>query len=111
MTSLIKKNEKKAFKRNIWSLISVIYICILLFAGIFGDMGFLKNYKLYKQNKKIEANINELEIKNRDLRREIDNLKGNTRYIEKIAREELNMSRQDEITFIFEGKRIKSGRE
>ena len=70
-------------------------------------MGLLKNLKLHKNNEQIKHDIAELEAQNRALRLEIDNLKNNTRYMEKIAREELNMSREDEITFIFPEKKGK----
>lgn len=95
-------NSRRKSKKKDWFLISsFIYMGILLVSGIFGDMGVIKNYKLYKENKKIEEEIQKLEQENKKLRREADNLLGNPRYIEKIAREELNMSRDDEIIFIF----------
>jgi len=74
---------------------------ILVLFGAFGDMGLVKNYTLYKQKKLLGKDVVNLQQENRKLRREADNLMGNPRYIEKIAREEFNMSRKDEVTFVF----------
>lgn len=100
MYFFIAKNKRKK-KRDLFGVLSLIYAGILLLSGIFGDMGIIKNFKLYKQNEIIKENISLLEKENAKFRREIDNLLVNPRYIEKVAREELNMSRDDEITFIF----------
>jgi cell division protein FtsB len=100
VTSYIK-NQKKKTGRNIYTIVLCAYISVLVIAAIFGDLGILKNWELFKENRVLEGNVAVLEDENKNIRREIDNLAGNPRFIEKVAREELNMSRDDEITFIF----------
>ena len=102
MDSIVRKNSKKQSASRIVTYVTLVYILLLIVFGIFGDRGILKNYRLYKQNALIEKNIGDLEEENKNLRMEIDNLMGNPRYIEKVARDELNMGTDDEITFIFE---------
>jgi len=87
--------------RKLVCLIVLSYMAILFFWGIFGDMGLLKNIKLYRQNELIKTHISAFEAENKKLKIEADNLLSNPRFIEKIARDELNMSRSDEITLIF----------
>lgn len=96
-----KKKKKKDQTRTVISMVAFAYILVLLFAGIFGDMGLIKSFRLRNQNENIKQNVRSLKEQNNRLRREIDNLRGNQRYIEKLAREELNMSREDEVIFIF----------
>jgi cell division protein FtsL len=73
------------------------------FSVIFGDRGLLHLQKLRVELATIEAATDDLAKENKRLAREIDLLKNNSRYIEKVAREELGLVKGDEIVY----KRLK----
>ena len=84
----------------------VVLSCIVLCMGyfsVFGDRGILHLQKLKAELSTITAASDELNRKNAELKKEIQLLKNDPRYIEKIAREELGLARKDEMVY----KRVK----
>jgi cell division protein FtsB len=80
-------------------LLLIAYLGITL---VFEENGLLKYLEL--KNKKIEllSEIKALQEENIKLKEEIELIKKDPFYIEKKAREELNLSRPDEYIFLFE---------
>ena len=70
---------------------------------VFGERGLLHLQKLRVELATINAESNDLLEENMRLTREIELLKTDPRYIEKIAREELGLAKRDEIVY----KRLK----
>ena len=104
MTPYYYNKKKKKKQINLLTLAAVVYIMVLAISGTFGDRGAIQNYRLYRQNEILKDRIGFLEAENKARSREIDDLVGNPRYIEKIAREELGLSRDGEIIFVFKKK-------
>ena len=80
---------KKSGKKQIISII----IFIIGFGFItFNDLGILKLISLYKENKLIQIQINELILEENNLTTEINLLQNDKEYIMKIAREKFFMA-------------------
>jgi len=95
------ENERK--KKRLISytafFLMVVYLTISLF---FDDMGFIKYMHLRNYEKNLTAEISSLENDTNTLYAEIENLQTDPFYIEKHAREDLNLSRPDEFIFLYE---------
>lgn len=78
----------------IWVLILLLIFYIVF---LFSDK-YAKILQLKEDIKKLESEIGDLRFKNNKLSQEVELLKGDE-YVEKIAREELGLSKPDEIIF------------
>ena len=79
------------------ALYSVIIVVVaLVFFNEISKVYFLKN-----ENKRIEKRIEDLKAQNSAYREEIDAMKQDQRYLEKILREELGMIKDKEKIFRF----------
>lgn len=79
-------------------------VALLLGIALFGDRGVLHYLKLNRQKAEILTELDQIERLNRTLRNEISALKNDRRYIERLARTELGMVREDELVFQFTSK-------
>ena len=86
---------------NLWPLLLVV---VILGFAFFGDRGILHMLKLTNQKTVLESKLADVNAQNEKLRVEIASLRGDRRYIEKIARTELGMVRDDELVFQFADK-------
>ena len=88
------------------------WLCLaLIFSGLFllgmmalaihGDKGFLAMWEKQHELAVLESGIGEVEAANAELRHEIWRLLNDLEYIEKIAREELQLVRPGEVVFEF----------
>lgn len=73
-------------------LISLILIVIFL-------PGYSKYQKLRFQNEQFKKQIEDYKTSNSELEKEMQMLKGNKEYIEKIAREKLGMVKKGEVVY------------
>ena len=80
-------------------LLIMLYMTVSLF---FDDAGFLKYLRLKRNEQTLVNEIASLEKENSSIQSEISDLKSDPFYIEKHAREDLNLSRPDEYIFIYE---------
>ena len=87
---------------NLWPL--ALIVLILGFA-LFGDRGILHMVKLSGQKADLAQQITEAEAGNEMLRVEIAALRNDRRYIERVARTELGMVRDDELVFQFSDRK------
>jgi cell division protein FtsB len=83
---------------NLWPL--ALIVLILGFA-FFGDRGILHMLKLSGQKATLEQKLTDAKAQNESLRVEITALRSDRRYIERMARTELGMVRDDELVFQF----------
>ncbi len=87
---------------NFWPLALVV---LILGFAVFGERGILHMLKLSGHKATLAQKIAETEAQNEELRGEISALRSDRHYIERIARTELGMVRDDELVFQFSGKR------
>jgi len=83
---------------NLWPL---ALVALILGFALFGDRGILHMLKLSGQKTVLSQKLADFETQNEELRVEIAALRGDRRYIERIARTELGMVRDDELVFQF----------
>jgi cell division protein FtsB len=76
-----------------------ILLLFLIFAAsviLFGNRGILDNYRLNQKQADLRKSNDEIVMKNDALKKEILLLRNDLRYIEKVARDELGMVRQND---------------
>ncbi|NLG16335.1 MAG: septum formation initiator family protein [Fibrobacter sp.] len=88
----------KIKRLGLW-ISSVLLLFVVL--SLFGDQGFIALYKHHQQIKKLSAQIKHSGETIDSLKAEIEKLKKDTAYIERIAREKLGMARKDEKIYKF----------
>ncbi len=92
----------EAIPKGTWfSLWPVVLVLAILGVAIWGDKGILCALRANQQKDDLLRQIQVLESANQELRKEIEALKSNPRYLEAIARKELGMVRQDELVYQF----------
>ena len=74
---------------------------IVIYFSFFGEKGIVESFKLSRELKDIEFNIEKLKTKNGLLEKEIKTVENETGYVEKKAREVLGLVRDDEIIYEF----------
>jgi len=97
-----KASHPDGGRLNLWPLALVL---LILGFAFFGDRGILHMLKLSGQKADLMQEITEAEADNQALRTEINSLRNDRRYIERIARTELGMVRDDELVFQFSGRK------
>lgn len=86
-------------------LIPAGVILFILYFTIFGERGLLRIYHLTQEKKEIEKRVTALQSENDQLKREIEALKTDRRYIESIARKDFGLVRKNEIIYQFPNKK------
>ena len=84
-----------------WSL--AIVVVVLTFA-LFGDRGILHLFKQKRQQADLQQQLAEVEEVNAGLRKEIASLSADRRHLERLARSQLGMVREDEVVYQFANK-------
>jgi len=91
------KELKGRFKYLIVVLIFIILM--ITYYTVFGERGILQLRKLERNTEKIKASTEKIKQENENLKNEIELLQGDDQYIERIAREDLGLVREDEIIY------------
>ena len=89
-------------KRYVVAVVGLILL-ILGFAA-FTDQGLLGLYHRKQEQARMEERLAQFQAENAALRAEIERLKSDPAYLEKVAREELGMVHQDELVFQFKSE-------
>jgi cell division protein FtsB len=89
----------KKLKVKLKFLFLVLFIFSIAYWTIFGDNGILKLKKIEQETEKVKAASEKIKLENERLKKEIKLLQEDKKYVEKVAREELGMTRKDEIIF------------
>ncbi len=82
----------------------VIVVCIIasiVIYSCFSERGLLKVISLKSELKEMEAFNESLQLENEECNEYIHLLKDDTRYIEKLAREELGLLKEGEMVYFF----------
>ncbi|HET6420588.1 MAG TPA: septum formation initiator family protein [Geobacteraceae bacterium] len=80
-------------------------ILFILYFTIFGERGLLRIYHLTQEKKQVEERVAALQAENDQLKREIEALKTDRRYLESIARKDFGLVRKNEIIYQFPAKK------
>lgn len=100
--SPVQASRPDGGRLNLWPL---ALVALILGFALFGDRGILHMLKLSGQKAVLTERIDEVQAQNEKLRGEIAALRSDRRYIERIARIELGMVREDELVFQFSDRR------
>jgi len=104
--AVLPNNGSPQRRMYLWPL--GVLLLIMGFA-LFGERGVLHLLQLCQQKTVLEQDLALVEQQNQELRKEIDALRSDRRYIERVARTELGMVRQDELVFQFATKATSPG--
>jgi cell division protein FtsB len=75
------------------------FLSIMLALSIANDRGFLTMWRMQREVAQLVQEVRKLEVANEELLRNIERLRHDQAYIEKIAREELGLVRSEELVF------------
>jgi cell division protein FtsB len=84
-----------------WSL--GVFVVMFSFA-LFGDRGILHLFKQKRQQADMQQQLAQVEEVNAGLRKEIAALSADRRHLERMARSQLGMVREDEVVYQFNSK-------
>ena len=98
MESPVQGSRLDKGKHYVWPLALVV---LFLGFAFLGDRGILHMFQISSQKALLLDKIAESEARNESLRQEISALRNDRNYIERIARTELGMVRDDELVFQF----------
>ena len=76
-------------------------ILFILYFTVFGERGLFRIYRLNQEKQEIEKKAREMKDENDRLKREIEALKTDRRYLENIARKDFGLVRKNEIIYQF----------
>ena len=79
------------------ALLSAVLLILFFISFVFSDRGISE---LQYSRKSLHADINRLESDNARLRADIDSVKQSTYAVERIAREDLGMSKKGEVVYM-----------
>lgn len=96
--SPVQASRPDGGRLSLWPL---ALVALIFGFALFGDRGILHMLNLSGQKTVLSQKLLEFETQNEELRVEIAALRSDRRYIERIARTELGMVRDDELVFQF----------
>ena len=106
--SKVKKVDKKKKSLEYWIVWLLFLALFFIFFSIFGQNGLLKIGDLKKARLILTKEVIALREENDAIRKEISGLKEDPFFIEKVAREELNLVRSNEIVYYFSSSTVEA---
>jgi cell division protein FtsB len=86
------------------TMLSGVLIVVFVISFFFSDRGIAELHQSRKRVDGLRADIRRLEKENAHLRSEIESVKKSTYAVERIAREELGMSKKGEVVYMLPKK-------
>lgn len=87
-------------RRWIWSLFFVYLVGLFTFA-VLGDRGLVQSYRLWQKKSQLQKQLEVFQMESNALGQQLEAYQSSERMIEKVAREQYNMSAPNELVFIF----------
>ncbi len=78
-----------------------LLLLLVLAAALFGERGILRGVQANREKAALEAEVRRIEAINLELRKEIESLRSDRRYLEGVARKELGLVKEDELVYQF----------
>ena len=95
------ENAGQANRLGMLSLLPLALIALVMGFALFGDRGMFHYFQLNHQKSLLLEEVASVEQQNAELREKINALRSDRSTIERIARTELGMVREDELVFQF----------
>ena len=86
-------------------IVGVVVLAILAFT-VFGERGLLNLVRYKQQSRELAEQAERLKLENQRLKAEVERLKNDLSYIERLAREELDLVKPGEIVIQFNGGQL-----
>ncbi len=86
-------------------LLSSVLTLVFIISFVFSEQGISELHRSRGRVQALQVDVGRLQTENERLRKEIDSLKKSTYAVEKIAREDLGMSRSGEVVYMLREKR------
>jgi len=102
MSDSTAQSAAAKIRRMPWWPLGLVVV-VLAFA-LFGDRGILHIYQQKRHQAELQQQLAEVEAVNAGLRQEIAVLSADRRHLERLARSQLGMVREDEVVYQFAGK-------
>lgn len=80
---------------------AIFLLLVVLAAALFGERGILRGVQANREKEALQAEVQRIEAVNQQLRKEIEALRSDRRYIEGVARRELGLVKEDELVYQF----------
>jgi cell division protein FtsB len=77
------------------------FILFILFFTVFGERGLLRIFHLNKDRLELQKKADQLKAENEQMRKEVEALQGNRRYLESLARKDFGLVRPNEVIYQF----------
>jgi cell division protein FtsB len=107
--SKVKKVKRKKKSLEYWIVWLLFLAVFFIFLTIFGKNGLLRIGELKKTCLLLTEEVLALREENDALRKEIKGLKEDPFFVEKVAREELNLVRPNELVYYFDSSFADTG--
>jgi cell division protein FtsB len=85
--------------KKIISILLLIILLALLSITVFGQRGLLHMARLKEELKRFEVSNQKLQQENTALKKEIEQLKNDRRHLEELARDELGLTKENELIY------------
>lgn len=92
-----------------WPVYLIVSLIVLLsLVTIVGERGALHLWRLYGEKNRLDEQNYRLQKENESLRQRVEKIRNDDEYLEKLAREELNMVRPGEVVYRFQNQASRS---
>jgi cell division protein FtsB len=96
-----ERSARRARWKNIFIAAGVLLVLYFLVTRVIGEMGVVKYYRMKSQYHALTGDIAKLKQDNVRLRKEVDCLKNDPAYLERVARDKLGLARPGEIVYYY----------
>lgn len=86
-------------------IIPGVIIVFILYFTVFGERGLLHIHHLQQEKEQVLKKVEEMKVENDRLKREIEALKTDRRYLESIARKDFGLVRPNEVIYQFPNRK------
>ncbi len=97
----VDRGARTMLRKRLLIAAGILLGTYLLVSFIFGEMGVVKYYRMKAQYNALTQEIAELKQNNVRLRAEVQALKTDPAYVERIARDKLGLARKGEIVYYY----------
>jgi cell division protein FtsB len=87
--------------KNLLIVAGVLLVLYFLVTRVVGEMGMVKYYRMKAQYSALTEEIAKLKQDNVRLRKDVDSLKNDPAYLERVARDKLGLARPGEIVYYY----------
>jgi cell division protein FtsB len=96
-----ERSAKIVLWKNLLIVAGVLLLLYFLVTRVVGEMGVVKYYRMKAQYYALTEEIAKLKLDNVRLRKDVDSLKNDPAYLERVARDKLGLARPGEIVYYY----------